>query len=113
MGATYQTICLQCGYEAMVSGGDDVGMNSLTTTILCENCQELCDIVTSLEPWNDHGKEIRTELVCPGLGLDDKKLKDIEPVPNPSHKVHKWVFPGPCPRCGTTMTRRGDMICWD
>jgi hypothetical protein len=113
MGTTYQTICLQCGYEAMVSGGDDVGMASLTTTILCENCQELCDIVTSSEPWNDYGKDIQVELVCPGLDLDDKTQKEIEPIPNPFHKVHKWVFPGPCPKCGTTMTRRGEAICWD
>jgi hypothetical protein len=41
MGAKYQFICEGCGYEADVSGGDDFSFRALTTTIFCEECEEL------------------------------------------------------------------------
>ena len=39
-------VCERCGYEVEVSGGDDAGMIVNTTTILCEDCEELYDVIT-------------------------------------------------------------------
>ncbi len=46
MGSWTEFRCGSCGYEAMVSGRDDAGMLVNTTTILCEDCEELYDVVT-------------------------------------------------------------------
>lgn len=46
VGAWIEFRCATCGYEAMVSGKDDAGMKVSTTTVLCEECEELYDVVT-------------------------------------------------------------------
>lgn len=44
MGSHDQFTCTACDYSAEVSGGDDVGMMVLTTTIACETCKKLYDV---------------------------------------------------------------------
>lgn len=40
----------RCGYEVMVSGRYDAGFLANTTTILCEDCEELYDVVAFGRP---------------------------------------------------------------
>ena len=100
MGAHYQFLCERCGYEAEVSGGDDAGMIVNTTTILCEDCEELYDAVTFRRAW---GPEEEPD---PG---------PIEPrcPKSKRHSFRPWEHPGPCPRCGNEMTMGGMLALWD
>jgi len=113
LGSNYQFTCKSCGYEAIVSGGDDVGMACRTTTISCQDCGELYDVVTSEEPWNDTAGLSDEELVCPGLATDDSGDDADEDLSNPSHTVRRWSFPGPCPKCTGTMTKGDVVVLWD
>jgi hypothetical protein len=86
-----------------------VGMACRTTTIVCEECQELYDVVTSETPWEgapDIGEEA---LVCPGPESAD----DGEESPNPGHRVRRWTYPGPCPKCGKTISQGEMVVMWD
>lgn len=106
MGTWYEFKCPGCGYAAEVSGGDDVGMNSVTTTIACKTCKKLLDVVISEEPW-------AVTLSEPGLPLNPDFQRTIRCKKSARHKVERWTFPGPCPNCGTMM-EQGEMIaCWD
>ena len=100
MGATYQFRCGSCAYEARVSGGDDAGMIVSTTTILCEDCEELYDVVTARRA---RGPEEEPD---PG---------SIEPrcPKSKRHSFRLWEQPGPCPRCGNKMTMGEEMALWD
>jgi|AntDeeMinimDraft_4_1070355.scaffolds.fasta_scaffold48492_1 hypothetical protein len=60
-----------------------MGMICRTTTILCEDYQELYDVVIKY-----HGKEEVQELVCPE---------------NVHHKIRRWNHPDNCPVCGEIM----------
>ena len=95
MGSLYDFACANCGYEAMVSGKDDRGMMCATTTILCEDCREICDAVVSETPWD---KASYQEPVCP-----NKK----------SHRIRRWKHPDVCPRCGSEMERGEITTHWD
>lgn len=97
MGTRYQFECQKCGYGVVVSGGDDVGMISRTTTIFCNDCNELFDAVTSEEPWN-HQSSTQRDPVCPI---------------NTNHLVERWEHPGLCPRCNEQFMRTDQMILWD
>ncbi len=44
MGALYQFTCDECGLEAEVSGGFDLGMVSASQTIACQDCGSLQDV---------------------------------------------------------------------
>lgn len=67
-----------------------------TTTILCVQCQEICDVVTrSRETSRD--KKVR----CP---------KD------PKHEVRRWTASDACPRCGEPRMGQaddGELTLWD
>ena len=68
MGTTYDFICNACGYTTEASGGNDVGMICATTTILCQECRELYDIVISEEPWlfvNNYQEPNKERICCP------------------------------------------------
>ena len=96
MGILHEFTCTGCHHRAELSGGDDVGMACMTTTILCEDCHELYDVVISEKPWE--GAEKAREPSCPE---------------HESHTVRRWTDPGPCPRCGETMERGGKTVMWD
>ncbi len=99
MGAKIEFKCESCGYEVMVSGRDDVGLKSYTTTILCEDCEDLYDVITS-EP-------IRTER---GPGRSEKRPG----CPRSSgHTIRRWEHPDSCPRCGNEMAVGDKISMWD
>ncbi len=99
MGAKLEFRCESCGYEAMVSGRDDFGFKARTTTILCEECEELYDVVTSISIHNE--------------GAADRP--EIEPkCPRSNrHTVGRWEHPGACPKCGDEMTGGDKITMWD
>jgi hypothetical protein len=71
-------------------------MVGVTTTIVCENCKRLYDVLTA-----DSSKSLAPVPVrCP-------KAK--------KHAVRQWTHPRPCPRCGTTMKldKNGVQVLWD
>ena len=108
MGTSYQFICKHCDYEAIVSGGDDVGMMCRTTTISCRDCGSLFDVVISDEPWKESAGPTDEELVCPGPESDDTgdSIDDESRArSNPDHRVQRWTIPGPCPKCGQRMAK--------
>ena len=45
MGRLHKFECSNCSFSAEMSGGNDTGMICQTTTILCEDCKELYDVV--------------------------------------------------------------------
>ncbi len=63
MGEQYRFTCAGCGYKADVSGGDDAGEVVVTTTIVCESCHRLYDVVTAEmeDPQNPKERALR----CP------------------------------------------------
>ena len=81
MGETRSYRCSDCGYAALVSGGDDVGMAVATTTVVCDACREVMDVVMG----------------TPGLVVSSPRLRCVN---NARHRVRRWVAPGACPRCG-------------
>ena len=95
MGSLYEFICTNCGYSATISGGDDCGMGSATTTILCEDCATLYNANTSNAPWDE---ESYHDPVCP-------KAK--------SHRIRRWKDPDICPKCEGEMERGNLTINWD
>ncbi len=113
MGCHYQFICNQCNYEAVVSGGDDEGRESHTTTISCQDCGELFDVVTSEQPWDESAGLSDEELVCPRSARADADGDEDTDRSNPRHVVRRWKFPGPCPKCGEAMTMGLDRVMWD
>ncbi len=100
MGALLEFRCESCSYEAMVSGRDDVGFVARTTTVLCEDCEELYDVVTSRSTMGTEKGGDRSE---------------IEPeCPKSSrHTVERWEHPGACPKCGNEMTIGDKITMWD
>ena len=101
MGTSYEFVCTLCGYSKVVSGGNDVGMLSAATTIICKDCKELYDIVVSEEPW---------------LAMSNSWNPDADKISCPVSKVHEcclWVYPGSCPRCGGKMKYGSQIIMWD
>jgi len=95
MGHSYFFKCAKCGYNAEVSGGDDIGMTCITTTILCEDCKKICDAVTGNAP---------RDLESPHAPVCPKKK---------SHRIRRWKHPDVCPRCGSEMERGEITTHWD
>ncbi len=99
MGQQNQFRCESCGYEAIVSGGDDFGMRASTTTIVCETCEELYDVTTAEFPPYPHQSDFELgEPLCPK---------------NREHPIRRWPYLGPCPRCGRQMVLGEVTINWD
>ena len=113
MGTRYQFICPKCQYEAVVSGGDDIGMAGQTTTIGCDDCRELYDVVTSETPWEEPPDLDEESLVCPGSASWDDEEDDASEASNPDHRVRRWKDDGPCPKCGMSMSRGELVEHWD
>lgn len=88
MGEWFQFECKRCGYKAEVSGGDDCGMASATTTILCKTRHKLYDVEIEENPATARRRAAPSR--CPK---------------SPAHPRQRWNHPGPCPRCSHTMSR--------
>jgi len=97
MGTLYNFGCGSCDYRAEVSGGQGAGMAQLTATIVCEDCQELYDVVTCEQPLN-RAREHEIPIHCPESAF---------------HQVHLWTHPGSCPRCGASLRREREIAIWD
>lgn len=96
MGEHFQFTCANCGFSAEVSGGDDAGMAAVTTTIVCENCRCLYDvIIADIKDWQN--REERA-LRCP------KSAK---------HQVTHWKDGGPCPKCHQPLIKGESACLWD
>ena len=97
MGVWSNFKCKQCEYTPEVSGMEDRGMICFTTTILCQDCKRLYDVVTEKHSrWDDRSDQVEPR--CP-------RRKD--------HKFRKWVFPDVCPKCGGEMEQSKSMVFWD
>jgi len=96
MGMQREFVCTACDYRAVVSGGEDVGMICATTTILCETCKKLYDVIVS--DYRSGRSEIAPR--CPRAKR---------------HVWRLWKQPGPCPRCNALMTvdEAGECVLWD
>ena len=99
MGSLYQFCCQDCGYQVQISGGKDIGMGCATNTIVCNDCRELYDVLTSDEPW---------------LAIKaDWQPKNYTCPKTKKHRAELWEHPGACPKCGCRMTRGQLTINWD
>jgi hypothetical protein len=77
MGTLHKYVCRSCGYYAEVSGGEDAGMESVTTTIVCEDCRRLYDIQIDAHPFSKSPEEalIAFPICCPRCAI---------------HRVREW-----------------------
>jgi len=95
MGNIYEFKCPKCHYAVEVSGGDDCGMVSATTTILCKECKKLYDVMIGSAPLNENSYSTP---ICP-----EKR----------GHTVRRWTYPDVCPKCGA-MIKKGELVLlWD
>lgn len=93
MGTRYSFSCARCGYSAVVSGGDDGGMLSSTTTVSCADCRALYDVLIG-----HFSQPVEKAPRCPK---------------HASHRVTRWQAGGPCPICDEPLPK-GDMVMlWD
>ena len=100
MGCTFDFSCPKCGYHVSVSGGTDCGFHAVTNTILCGDCKRLYDVVTSEDPAS--------------TAFDDGWKPSAYSCPKSTrHAVELWFHPGPCPKCGTQMTKGREAMLWD
>ena len=101
MGTWNRYFCRKCPYEAFVSGGDDVGMGTATSTVRCYDCEEIKDVVTTEEPWlaMEEGW-VPEEFYC------DKSR---------SHHVELWKHPRECSKCNGSMIvdKTYPIVLWD
>ena len=74
-------------------------LRSCVSTILCETCEELYDVVTAEFPPSPHESGFeQSEPLCPK---------------NQEHAVRRWRDLGPCPNCGESMVRGEKWLLWD
>jgi hypothetical protein len=128
MGRIYLFECEKCGYRVKVAGGAAEGLEFTLQTILCYQCRELQDVVTSLKvPWppavgdttvgaklNGKPKSPKTApsfaTVINRLPLTGRlrtRWQDFKPACSVSalHRVREWNQPDKCPRCGVFLER--------
>jgi hypothetical protein len=96
MGEHFEFRCANCGFYAEVSGGDDAGMEAVTTTIVCEDCRRLYDVITTEMEDRQNPKE--RALRCPVSA---------------KHTIKRWKTGDPCTKCGKPLMRGGRVCLWD
>jgi hypothetical protein len=102
MGAKYNFNCPKCGYSTQASGGDDCGLIAATTTVACEDCQELYDVVIARRPINMNTTTPTAFKPC-----------KFQCPKGAKHRIKKWVAGGLCPKCATTMETGRRTLLWD
>ena len=101
MGTCYRYSCENCGYEAQVSGGRDIGMQAVVRTMFCRGCRELVDVLIG-------------KFGMDGPTGDADSDRDLGMCPEcRGADVVVWVDGNPCPRCKGRMVRGEDFIMWD
>lgn len=110
MGCQREYRCDDCGYTAMVAGGEDVGFASIfTQTAVCERCRELVEVYIG----NRHNKEQLAEPALRRNQPENEKRKYMA-CPKCRRKVKTlWQGSGPCPKCAAAMRATGHEIMWD
>lgn len=96
MGTTHCFSCPGCGYNAEVSGGDDYGFSVAVTTVRCDFCKIIQDIVVSESPGDKQSYKAISELRCPICG----------------NTIKRWTR-RKCPRCNMKMNQDGEVLLWD
>ena len=128
MGRTYLFECEKCGYRVKVAGGAAEGLEFTVQTILCYQCRELLDVVTSLKvPWppavgdTTAGAKLKVKPKAakpapsfanvvnrlPLTGRIRARWQHFKPACSVSglHRVREWNQPDKCPRCGVFLER--------
>jgi Zn finger protein HypA/HybF involved in hydrogenase expression len=108
MGTAWIYTCPECGYQSdLVSSGYDVGMASHVVGISCANCKELYSASLPGKPWDADWDAMRQKVESGELPAGARCPKSAK------HHVKVWSHPGPCPRCGTTLSQGEGPLCWD
>jgi len=103
MGTKYLFRCSECGYQAIVSDGEDRGFFSVVRTMECLDCRELVDVL--IGAYGEKGKKTGNS--------DLDKLYEICPKCKCS-RVSIWDKSKPCPKCREKMRQDPDFGCdWD
>jgi len=127
MGKSYWFECGKCGYRAKVAGRADQGLNVAVQTVLCQECKELYDAVTSIRilngsrptlqgmfsgAWIDaHAKRAPSlhwalnRLQYPASKLSDWLKYPLQCPIAPIHRIRTWNDPDRCPRCGVYLEK--------
>ena len=99
MGMLQDFTCPACGLKGHVSGGEDAGMLTATTTIYCETCDTLQDSTV---------EKCRVSVPARGIKPRCEKSK--------SHPIKVWSQNELCPRCGLANLKvagNGLVTMWD
>lgn len=88
MGTLYGFFCPECGYSVEVSGGDDYGFFAAVTTIQCDKCHIIKDVVTSKTPEDKESYKPVSKLKCPKC-RGPVKSWDGEHCPKCNHIMQK------------------------
>jgi len=122
MGRTYEFECEKCGYLANIAGGAAEGLEFAVQTILCFDCRELQDAVTSaaipivIGDWEVECllpsappplAELMTRLPLIGRSDTQRRTFELACAMSPSHLVRAWNRPDKCPRCGAFLECSG------
>jgi hypothetical protein len=125
MGRSYLFECPKCSYKTHAAGRAERGVHFSVQTILCQDCRQLYDAVTSLKIPEDADEKAvlpsRFKKRAPGQPPDfDAVVNRLALIPSkkpkwvrfkiscpitPSHQVEAWNDPGKCPRCGVFLEK--------
>jgi len=121
MGQTYIFECLKCMYHTKVVGGRAEGLDFILQTILCRECKEVMDAVTSAKvPAEQSVSDVLSQ--PPSVDQLMRRLPltgrmetrwakfDIACAVSPKHMVRPWNDPGVCPKCGVFLERSGNVF---
>jgi hypothetical protein len=99
LGTCYHFKC-HCGYEAEVSGGEDVGFSVRICTMTCGDCRALVDVVVGPP--------------MPDMPLEDDLMELIGKCPEcKGANVKRWPKSYPCPKCNSRIQQGEPTISWD
>ena len=102
MGAKYIFKCKNCGYSTQVSGRKDCGFVAVVQTMICQDCNELVDVLIGR----------RGKVGLTGDATYDKRLNQCPKCKG--KMVNKWdEETRPCPKCGGYLWQGECVLMWD
>jgi hypothetical protein len=105
---SYQTYQCDCGYVAeMLNGGLGFGESVAVHTIVCHDCKRLMDVLVSDDPGHVDPYGEHRAFYCFNKEVKCSRARTRR------HRISLWTHPGPCPRCGKTMTEHDSGAVWD